>query len=147
MTTPYPMEILQMPIMELRERIEQEKLENPILEDPREMSDSPAEKDDLEPIVAEELGSQDDPGSKELVIDEANGNELDFDRLDAYIRDWGDDGWSEEHRPSRSGIDEAGDRKLDAMQNMPSRPQSSTSAWPSRTGSTARATFSAGALG
>lgn len=117
------MEILQMPIMELRERIEQEKLENPILEDPREMSDPPAEKDDLEPL-SDDFSSQDDPGTKELVIDEANGNELDFDRLDAYVRDWGDDGWSEEHRPSRNGIDEAGDRKLDAMQNMPSRPQS-----------------------
>src|SRR5262249_23274360 len=30
----------------------------------------------------------------------------------------------EEHRPSRSGIDEEGDKKHDAMQNMASRPQS-----------------------
>ena len=32
--------------------------------------------------------------------------------------------FNEEHRPSRNGMDEEGDKKHDAMQNMPSRPQS-----------------------
>src|SRR5262249_34501823 len=32
--------------------------------------------------------------------------------------------FSEEHRPSRGGMDDESDRKHDAMQNMPSRPES-----------------------
>ena len=49
--------------------------------------------------------------------------ELDFNRLDAMNRDW-EDHFNEEHRPSRAGMEEEGDRKHDAMQNMPSRPPS-----------------------
>src|SRR5204863_9684122 len=49
--------------------------------------------------------------------------ESDFDRLEAFDRDW-EDRYAEEHRPSRNGMDEEGDKKHDAMQNMPSRPQS-----------------------
>ena len=64
-----------------------------------------------------------DPGSKELVIDENGSNELDFDRLEALSKDW-EDHFNEEHRPSRNGMDEEGDKKHDAMQNMASRPQS-----------------------
>ncbi len=60
---------------------------------------------------------------RELVIDETGNNELDFDRLEALNRDW-EDHFNEGHRPSRNGIDEEGDKKHDAMQNMPSRPQS-----------------------
>src|SRR5262249_18564524 len=59
---------------------------------------------------------------KELVIEEAGDNELDFDRLEALSRDW--DTFNEDHRPSRNGLDEEGDRKHDAMQNKPSRPTS-----------------------
>src|SRR5439155_20531013 len=50
-------------------------------------------------------------------------SELDFDRLEALSRDW-EDHFNEEHRPSRNGMDLEDDRKHDAMQNMPSRPQS-----------------------
>src|SRR5207245_2728385 len=64
-----------------------------------------------------------DPGAGELVIDETGSNELDFDRLEALSKDW-EDHFNEEHRPSRSGLDEEGDKKHDAMQNMASRPQS-----------------------
>src|SRR5206468_9145006 len=60
---------------------------------------------------------------KELVIDETGNKESDFDRLEAFDRDW-EDRYAEEHRPSRNGMDEEGDKKHDAMQNMPSRPQS-----------------------
>jgi RNA polymerase sigma-54 factor len=116
------MEILQLPIMALHEKIQQELDENPVLE-LRELSDeAPAEPIDLdlEPAApAVEEGP--DPGAGELVIDEAN-NELDFDRLEALSKDW-DDHFNEEHRPSRNGIDEEGDRKHDAMQNMAMRPQ------------------------
>ena len=110
------MEILQMAIMDLRERIDHELLENPVLE----MKEPDADDPDFE---APDKIDERDPGKKELVINDDSNNELDFDRLDAMSRDWGDS-FNEEHRPSRNGIDDDMDRKHDAVQNMGSRPQS-----------------------
>src|SRR6516225_260085 len=117
------MEILQLPIMALQERIQQELQENPVLE-LKDSSDEPAAADG-EGVEVETPAAEDnrDPGDAELVIDDSGSNELDFDRLEALSRDWGDV-LNEEHRPSRSGMDEEGDKKHDAMQNMASRPQS-----------------------
>jgi RNA polymerase sigma-54 factor len=112
------MEILQLPIMALQERIQQELLENPVLEIREE---PPAGEQEEFEVPVEEEGR--DPGQEELIIDENGSNELDFDRLDALSRDW-DDHFNEEHRISRAGLEEEGDRKHDAMQNMASRPQS-----------------------
>jgi RNA polymerase sigma-54 factor len=118
------MEILQLPVMALKEKIEQELQENPVLElkeaDPEE---TPVVEEDFDPTALTEAEINRDPGNDELIVDETNGNELDFDRLDALSRDW-EDHFNEEHRPSRNGIDEEGDKKHDAMQNMASRPQS-----------------------
>ena len=111
------MEILQLPIMALEERIQQELQENPVLELREE---SP---DETEAPAAAEAQEAADPGAKELVIDETSDNEQDFDLLEAISKDW-EDHFSEEHRLSRNGIDEEGDKKHDAMQNMASRPQS-----------------------
>ncbi len=115
------MEILQMPIMDLQERIQQELDENPVLD-----LDEPADKaaaEEFEALEEPQPREERDAGAKELVIDESSSNEADFDRLDQLSRDW-EDHFNEEHRPSRNGIDEEGDRKHDAMQNMASRPQS-----------------------
>lgn len=108
------MEILQLPIMALQERIEQELEENPVLEraellDGVEEEPAPAEEPDFSPEAP-------------LVIDEQH-EELDFKRLEELNRDW-DNHFNEEHRPSRNLIDEESDRKHDAMQNMPSPPPS-----------------------
>jgi RNA polymerase sigma-54 factor len=111
------MEILQLPIMALEERIQQELQENPVLE--LREAEPGAEGEEAGPAVA--VQDEPDPGERELVIDSQN-NELDFDRLEALNRDW-ENSFNEEHRPSRSGLDEEGDRKHDAMQNMASRPQ------------------------
>src|SRR5579884_3342248 len=118
------MEILQLPIMALQERIQQELQENPVLELTEKFADETASGEDGEatPATAAEETDATNP-EKELVIDEDNGNELDFDRLEGLNRDW-EDHFNEEHRPSRNGLDEEGDKKHDAMQNMPSRPQS-----------------------
>ena len=121
------MEILQLPIMALQERILQELQENPVLE-LRDSSDEqqPAAADGEEvydPTQNEAPEDTRDPGAAELVIDENHSNELDFDRLEALSKDW-EDHFNEEHRPSRNGMDEEGDKKHDAMQNMASRPQS-----------------------
>jgi len=117
------MEILQLPIMALQERIQQELQENPVLE-LKDTSEEPAGTDS-ETAEAEEAAADEnrDPGAAELIIDDSGSNELDFDRLEALSRDWGDV-LNEEHRPSRNGMDEEGDKKHDAMQNMASRPQS-----------------------
>jgi len=113
------MEILQLPIMALQERIQQELQENPVLE-LKESDEETAVEDAAAATATEAEDTKATEG--ELVIDEA-GDELDFNRLDALSRDW-EDHFNEEHRPSRSGMDEEGDKKHDAMQNMPSRPQS-----------------------
>ena len=112
------MEILQLSIMALQERIQQELQENPVLE--LREAEPAVEGEELEPISTGQ--DERDPGSRELVVDGANNNAEDFSRLDAISRDW-EDAFNEEHRPSRNGMDEEGDRKHDAMQNMASRPQ------------------------
>jgi RNA polymerase sigma-54 factor len=114
------MEILQLPIMALQERIQQELQENPVLE-LLEASDENSADPDFQPVAVEEVPTVN--SNEELSIDENGTNEKDFERLETLNRDW-EDHFNEEHRPSRNGIDEEGDRKHDAMQNMESRPQS-----------------------
>jgi RNA polymerase sigma-54 factor len=116
------MEILQLPIMALQERIEQELQENPVLEVKESSSEEPSAEEEGEAAPAAELDVP--PAAEpEPVAEEKTAEDLDFDRLEAFTRDW-EDHWNEEHRPSRNGMDEEGDKKHDAMQNMPSRPQS-----------------------
>jgi RNA polymerase sigma-54 factor len=119
------MEILQLPIMALQERIQQELQENPVLELKEQAAeDQPAGEAEEAEAAAPDLAEEtQDPGNQELVIDESGDNELDFDRLEALNRDW-ENHFNEEHRPSRNSLDEEGDKKHDAMQNMASRPQS-----------------------
>lgn len=109
------MKILQLPIMELRERVDQELEENPVLEDVK--ADIENDPLDDEPLQLDDDIDPDGP----MVSDD--DNQLDFNRLDALNRDW-EDHFNEEHRPSRSGMEEETDRKHDAMQNMASRPPS-----------------------
>jgi RNA polymerase sigma-54 factor len=116
------MEILQLPIMALQERIQQELQENPVLEIKETADDAPAELEGFD-AAAEAVDENRDPGAAELIIDDKGTNELDFDRLEALSKDW-EDHFNEEHRPSRNSLDEESDRKHDAMQNMASRPQS-----------------------
>src|SRR3984893_7904744 len=120
------MEILQLPVMALQERIEHELQENPVLE---LKEDNPEEN----PVPAEDLEEgagepESDPAEgvspeKELVIDDKGDNEQDFDRLVAINEDWADH-FNEEHRSSSNRVDEEMDKKHDAMVNMASRPQS-----------------------
>src|SRR3954469_12489543 len=73
------MEILQLPIMALQERIQQELQENPVLELKETSEDAPAqgteEREAEQGPTAEEEAS--DPGAQELIIDESSSNELD----------------------------------------------------------------------
>jgi RNA polymerase sigma-54 factor len=120
------MEILQLPIVALQERIEKELQENPVLE----LRDTaPA----AEPGTAEtpEAEAEEAPADEKfnpeapLKHDATDpGAELEFKRLEALDRDWDGAFNEDEHRPSRAALDELGDKKLDAMQNLMERPQS-----------------------
>jgi RNA polymerase sigma-54 factor len=117
------MEILQLPIMALQERIQQELDENPFLElrEPTPEERAVLEEEAGAPAVQAESAATDP--RKELVIGEKSGNEDDFDRLLQINQDWADH-FNEEHRPSSNRVDEEGDKKHDFEQNMPSRPVS-----------------------
>jgi RNA polymerase sigma-54 factor len=111
------MEILQLPIMALQERINQELVENPTLEQKELNGDEVPDTVEAEP--ADETKTIEE---KELVVDERHDNEEDFERLESLDEDWSDH-FRASHRVSRGASEEAGDRKHDAMQNMASRPQ------------------------
>src|SRR3954453_22165347 len=94
------MEILQLPLMALQERIDQELSENPVLVDLRE---TPGPETDAEEAQtpAEDVSS------------------TEYDGTDDWAESFG-----ETHRLSRAALSEEADRKHDAMQNMASRPRS-----------------------
>lgn len=109
------MEILQLPLAELQARIEKELQENPVLE----LRDAPPDSDVVEVIPPE--FNADSPLKHDLTD---NGAELEFKRLEEIDRDWGGVFNEEEQRPSRSQIDELGDKKADVISNLMERPQS-----------------------
>lgn len=106
------MEILQLPIMALQERIEQELSENPVLVDLRES-----------PTSTEGEGEDEATPPAPEPAPESEGEPNEFDSLIRL-----DENWSELYedgpRRSRASLSEEGDRKQDAMQNMASRPRS-----------------------
>src|SRR5262245_65404030 len=75
------MKILQLPIMELKDRVEQELEENPVLE---KIESTDTIVADEQAALAEEEKEIDPDGP--LVIDE--DNQLDFNRLEALNREW-----------------------------------------------------------
>jgi RNA polymerase sigma-54 factor len=111
------MEILQLPIMALQERIEQEIQENPVLDLQEEDLDLPEE-----PVEAENPNAPTEE-ERELVVGEAKNNEEDFERLINMDEEWPDH-FEERSRPSSTRVEEEASRKHDAMANMVARPQS-----------------------
>ena len=111
------MEILQLPIMALQERIDQEMQENETLELVESDPDMPEEQ--------EEAPNPDAPtvDERELVVDESKNNADDFERLLNLDEEW-PDAFEERSRPSSARIEEEGDRQHDTMANMVSRPTS-----------------------
>ena len=107
------MEILQLPLLALQERIEQEMLANPVLEmeEPAQEIETPAETPEA-----------DDAGEKDLSINDDRNKTEDFERLNNISDDYGDYmDRSSYTKPKRS--DEP-DRKLEAMQNTAAPAQS-----------------------
>ncbi|MBX7102906.1 MAG: RNA polymerase factor sigma-54 [Gemmataceae bacterium] len=107
------MEILQLPIMALEERLQQELVDNPALE-----LREPSADDFVDPAAEGDDGPN--PDGVLVIKDDAAD---DFNRLDNFEHHLGEP-LSEDHRPSRSFLEEASDRKQDVMASAPSRPQS-----------------------
>jgi RNA polymerase sigma-54 factor len=111
------MEILQLPILALQERIEQEMNENPMLE--IDEAESPTvEAEEEEP----EKPSSKTEDERELIVKDDSSNAEDFERLanmDSDMPDTFDD-----FRPSATRIQESVDRHSDLMANAAERPES-----------------------
>lgn len=112
------MEILQLPIMALQERIEQEMEENPCLDQADTASDSIDGDVELEKESADTRSEEE----RELVIDESKNNEDDFERLLNMADNLPDD-YEERSRPSRGQMEADADRAHDQMANMVARPE------------------------
>ena len=111
------MEILQLPIIALQERIEQEMEDNPVL-------------DQIEPT--EDSSSCEEALPIPMLPPRANANWLSattpttrrtFERLLNMADNLPDD-YEEQSRPSRGQIEAESDRRHDAMANMVARPES-----------------------
>ncbi|WP_449314224.1 RNA polymerase factor sigma-54 [Roseiconus nitratireducens] len=111
------MEILQLPMLALQERIEQEMNENPLLE--QQDIDNPANDDNDEPPSAD-TRSEDE---KELVVDEGGDNSDDFERLQNMVSELPST-FDDSFRRSAGRMQEEADRRHDLMANAQSRPES-----------------------
>ncbi|MCX5644010.1 MAG: RNA polymerase factor sigma-54 [Phycisphaerae bacterium] len=110
------MEILQLPILALQERIEQELNGNPVLE--MEDDDNPDEV-----AAAPEPAPDDNIGEKTLVVDTDNNKAGDFERLDNLDDEFKD--FIDQSGPYRGRHDgEEKDPKLEALKNVAAPPQS-----------------------
>lgn len=116
------MEILQLPIMALKERIEQELSENPVLEEPLPDLEAPEVVEAVE--HAHEEATEKPVEQKELVVDTEHNNDADFERLMEMGTTWSDDDYTFSPRVSSNRMDEDGERQHDAISNLTSRPQS-----------------------
>jgi RNA polymerase sigma-54 factor len=112
------MEILQLPLMALEERIEQELQANPVLE----FSAGETEAEEIKD-AANEAGEDKVEGEKALVVKEDSNHAEDFDRLErlsAYLEneEFSTNG---SFRPQAASYDGERDRKMDAMANTAAR--------------------------
>src|SRR5208282_4674028 len=118
------MEILQLPLMALEERIEQELENNPVLELREGDEDAP---DTSEPVpVPEEHGTQRDDQSEDeraLVVKENSDQSEDFDRLTKISEYLENEEFStnDSHFRAATAYDGGRDKKMDAMNNTAAR--------------------------
>jgi RNA polymerase sigma-54 factor len=112
------MEILQLPILALQERIEQEMNENPMLEvEERDESLPEEEAEDYQNPNASRTEDE-----KELVVKDGQSNVEDFERLANMDNDMPDT--FDDFRRSGNRIQEESDRVHDLMANAAERPES-----------------------
>lgn len=111
--------ILQLDLLSLESRIEQELEDNPALE--RGSDDDVVEEP---PVVEPSLDPRSDE-ERPMDVSE-NDSAPDFERLDTLVREygWGDDDFEYRGTRSRAALSEEGDIKMEAMANTQSRPVS-----------------------
>jgi len=111
------MEILQLPLMALQERIEGELQSNPVLE-----VHEPGVDEEAPPVIEDEPA---DRGEHVMVVDSDNDNVEDFQRLAEFTDEYGMEFVTSDApaRPRPPDPRER-DRKLDAMANTPAPAQS-----------------------
>ncbi|QDV26997.1 RNA polymerase factor sigma-54 [Aureliella helgolandensis] len=109
------MEILQLPVLALQERVEQEINENPMLEvqEDEDLSGNTEEKEDPNRPTEDE---------KELVVKDNQSNTEDFERLDNMDSEMPQN--FDDFRTSSNRTQEASDRQHDLMANAMERPES-----------------------
>ncbi len=110
------MEILQLPLLALEERIQQELVANPVLEmeEPSETSLEPPPPETAEAAAAAPDAKPEE--ERPLEVD-ANAGAEEFDRLDKMSGEWQEFFREEEFSPRTPRADGERDAKLDAMQN------------------------------
>lgn len=112
------MEILQLPFMELQERIDQELQENPtLLAGPALEQESDTERD-IELARAKEVATETPVEARELNLDEGKSNEADFERLVEMAENYNDDSFNWDSRVSSNRQSEDDERHLDQMANI-----------------------------
>lgn len=113
------MKILQLGTLDLRDRIDQELVENPMLEEAAASSDDGGGSDDDSGGSGDDSGSDRDLSERDTRKD-SEGDEVRrmLDDLERIERDFGDG-----RRNSGQGDGEEGDRKLQALANAPSVPK------------------------
>jgi len=110
------MEILQLPILALEDRIEQELVDNPVLEIHEEVDEFAEPAEPPEPVLPV---SEDE---KALVIDETGNMAKDFERL-MEMEELYPEHFEEQFRPSRNRIEEEMERQHDLLANQEDHPE------------------------
>ncbi len=120
------MEILQLPLVALEERIEQEIQNNETLEVDEPGADEAAgtaTADGTPPTTTPEPATPDKTvDERPLIVDQEHANQADFERSYDWSNEYPDSD-DDRSRPSAAQLEEAGDRYLDAMANMAERPE------------------------
>lgn len=116
------MEILQLPVLALDEKIEQELSENICLE---RVSGDPNEPRHREEVAEAQLEATEKPvAERELVVDGDSNGEADFERLLEMSSEWPDDNYTSGSKPSANRISDDSDRAHDVIANIVQKSQS-----------------------
>ncbi|NDC53140.1 MAG: RNA polymerase sigma-54 factor [Planctomycetia bacterium] len=115
------MEILQLPLLALEERIEQEIQNNETLEVEEAGADVPG-GESAATLAEQPPAGERTVDEKPLVVDQEHANQADFERSYDWASEYPDSD-DDRSRPSAGRIEEVSDRYLDAMANMEERPE------------------------
>jgi len=116
------MEILQLPVLALEERIEQEIQNNETLEVDEADADLPGAEASTAEAESPEAGAGATADERPLFVDQDHANQADFARNYDWTSEYPESD-DDRSRPSSAQIEQAGDRYLDAMANMMERPE------------------------